>query len=253
MQSFFKRLIRGNIEPVKPRVVDFDVAGRTIALHLKRHARARRITLKYNAAAADFSLTLPPSASETTALKFAETQKKWITKQLTQAVTPVYFMLGVSIPVRGVDHLICQADAGRGTVWTDNSNPQQMMLWVKGAPEHIPRRIKDWLKREARSDLNARARHHASTLGLEFKTVSVRDQKSRWGSCSSTRTLSFSWRLIMAPEHVLDYVAAHEVAHLAHMNHGPDFWALVETAIPNMAVAKKWLKANGTGLHRYGA
>lgn len=253
MHSFFKRLTRGTTEKIESRVVDFDIEGRTIALHLKRHGRARRITLKYNAAAADFSLTLPPSASETTALKFAETQRKWISKQLAQAVTPVSFMPGVSIPVRGVDHLINQTDAGRGTVWTDNSNPQQTMLWVKGAPEHIPRRITDWLKREARSDLNARVHQHANDLGLEFKSVSVRDQKSRWGSCSSTKTLSFSWRLIMAPEHVLDYVAAHEVAHLAHMNHGPDFWALVETAIPDMAVAKKWLKANGTGLHRYGA
>ena len=100
-------------------------------------------------------------------------------------------------------------------------------------------------------ELDVRVRYHAARLGVRPKRIVLRDQSSRWGSCSTTRVLSFSWRLILAPPHVLDYVAAHEVAHLAQMNHGPKFWALVARTMPQMEEARAWLRVYGMDLHRY--
>ncbi|MEZ5854945.1 MAG: SprT family zinc-dependent metalloprotease [Hyphomicrobiaceae bacterium] len=126
-------------------------------------------------------------------------------------------------------------------------------LLVSGDLEHAPRRLRDWLQSEARKDLGERCDHHAEQLGLKIRRITVRDQKSRWGSCSSDGQLSFSWRLILAPPLVLDYVAAHEVAHLAEMNHGPRFWKLVKKTMPRLEEAKLWLRTKGMNLYRYGA
>jgi hypothetical protein len=112
--------------------------------------------------------------------------------------------------------------------------------------------VRDFLKREAKSDLEAASRRAAAALGIAVKRVSIRDQSSRWGSCSTTGVLSYSWRLVLAPPFVLDYLAAHEVAHLIEMNHSRRFWRVVERICPDLARAKAWLDANGTSLHRYG-
>ena len=113
-------------------------------------------------------------------------------------------------------------------------------------------RVGDFLKREAKRDLEAASRRAAEKLGVSVKRVSVRDQSSRWGSCSSTGVLSYSWRLILAPPFVLEYLAVHEVAHLKEMNHSPRFWRLVKEHCPDTARAKAWLDAHGSDLHRYG-
>jgi hypothetical protein len=112
--------------------------------------------------------------------------------------------------------------------------------------------VQDYLKREAKRDLEAASRQAAVALGAEVRRISVRDQSSRWGSCSSGGVLSYSWRLILAPPFVLDYLAAHEVAHLIEMNHSRRFWRLVERICPDMGRAKAWLDAHGADLHRYG-
>jgi predicted metal-dependent hydrolase len=126
-------------------------------------------------------------------------------------------------------------------------------LHVSGRSEHAPRRLRDWLIDEARRDLDARVLAHTRALGVKAKRIAIRDQATRWGSCSTTGVLSFSWRLILAPPRILDYVAAHEVAHLAEMNHGPRFWAHVELLMPTMHEDKRWLQLYGLDLHRYGA
>jgi hypothetical protein len=109
----------------------------------------------------------------------------------------------------------------------------------------------DFLKREARKMFEARAFHYAELVGVQPKRITVRDTASRWGSCSTTRSLSFSWRLILAPPFVLDYVVAHEVAHLKHMNHGPRFWSLVRELVGDVEAPQAWLSKNGPLLHRY--
>ena len=106
---------------------------------------------------------------------------------------------------------------------------------------------------QARTDLDACVSRHSKTLGVKARSISLRDQTSRWGSCTAGGLLSFSWRLIMAPAHVLDYVAAHEVAHLVEMNHGPRFWKHVARCMPRLEEAKRWLRSHGADLHRYGA
>jgi predicted metal-dependent hydrolase len=140
----------------------------------------------------------------------------------------------------------------RGTVWTETDDRGQRLICVAGEPPHLDRRIGDFLKREARRDLEAAAGRYAAKLGLAIKRISVRDQSSRWGSCSNTGVLSFSWRLILAPAFVLNYLAAHEVAHLKELNHSPRFWRLVGKLDADYERAKAWLDVHGTDLHRYG-
>jgi predicted metal-dependent hydrolase len=124
---------------------------------------------------------------------------------------------------------------------------------VAGRLEHASRRLKDWLLEQARADLDASVTRHSRMLGVKARSISLRDQTSRWGSCTAGGLLSFSWRLILAPSHVLDYVAAHEVAHLVEMNHGPRFWKHVSRCMPRLEEAKRWLRSHGADLHRYGA
>jgi predicted metal-dependent hydrolase len=117
---------------------------------------------------------------------------------------------------------------------------------------HLARRVRDYLVAQARSELASRARRLAARIGHNVARVSVRDTKSRWGSCSGRGNLSFSWRLILVPEPVIDYVVAHEVAHLAEMNHGPRFWRLVESLSPDSAAPRAWLKRHRNRLLSYG-
>jgi predicted metal-dependent hydrolase len=123
---------------------------------------------------------------------------------------------------------------------------------VRGEPAHVPRRVRDHLAHLAARELARRARDYAARIDKRVMRVTVRDTKSRWGSCSSTGNLSFSWRLVFAPEAVVDYVAAHEVAHLAEMNHGPRFWKLVRSLTPDTVTPRAWLKRHRSELLSYG-
>jgi hypothetical protein len=127
------------------------------------------------------------------------------------------------------------------------------LLCVAGNRAHLARRLRDYLKREAKHDLEAASRRYAGELGVTVRRVAVRDQVSRWGSCTAAGVLSYSWRLILAPPYVLDYLAAHEVAHLVEMNHSRRFWRVVAAICPDWQRAKAWLTAHGNALHRYGA
>ena len=165
--------------------------------------------------------------------------------------TATPFAAGAIIPRRGIGHRIVGTGQLRGRVEIsiDDDGP---LLLVPGDPQHQGRRLVDWLKSEAGDDLRRQSDRHAATLGVKVVALSLRDQSTRWGSCSTTGRLSYNWRLIMAPEFVLDYVAAHEVAHLKEMNHSMAFWRTVERALPDMARGRAWLKAHGRELMAYG-
>jgi hypothetical protein len=125
-------------------------------------------------------------------------------------------------------------------------------LIVRGERIHLPRRIADYLKKEAKAEIAVLVARHTETVGRPAKSIRYKDTTSRWGSCSSEGNLSFSWRIMMAPKPVINYLVAHEVAHLVHMNHGKDFWALCEELCPDTERCRAWLKKNGTALQAIG-
>ena len=238
--------------PTEPAAIEIIFDRAVYLVHLRRHRQARRYTLRIDAASRQVVLTIPPRGSLKEARDFAQKHGGWIAARLKRLPEAAPFAHGVDVPLRGVPHRITHRGSQRGTVWTETDRNGDRLLCVAGAPPHLDRRIGDFLKREARRDLEAASRRHAAALGVAIKRVSVRDQSSRWGSCSNTGVLSFSWRLILAPACVLDYLAAHEVAHLAELNHSPRFWRLVKRLYPDFERAKAWLDAHGTELHRYG-
>lgn len=241
-------LFRRTSEPASI-TVEFD--GEIYLVRVRRHRQARRYTLRINAANREVVLTMPPRGSVRQAREFAQKHGAWIAARLRRLPDGEPFAHGTVLPLRGVLHRIDHRHSARGTVWIE-IQADERLLCVAGQAPHLPRRVQDYLKREAKRDLETASRQAAEILGVELKRVSVRDQSSRWGSCSSTGVLSYSWRLILAPPFVLDYLAAHEVAHLIEMNHSRRFWRVVERICPDMGRAKAWLDAHGADLHRYG-
>ena len=242
-------LYRRPSEPSAVQVV-FDKA--IYLVRLRRHRQARRYTLRVQAASRAVVLTMPMRGSLREAKAFAERSGAWIAARLKRLPEAAPFAHGTEVPLRGVPYRIMHRRGERGTVWTETDAQGGMLLCVAGEGAHVNRRINDFLKREAQRDLEVASRRYAAKLDVAFKRVAVRDQSSRWGSCSNTGVLSFSWRLILAPAFVLDYLAAHEVAHLKELNHSPRFWRLVGRLDADFERAKTWLDAHGTDLHRYG-
>jgi predicted metal-dependent hydrolase len=198
-------------------------------------------------------LTMPPRGNLRDAEAFARKHGAWIVARLNRLPQPAPFRDGTIVPLRGEPHRIEHRPHERGTVWVELGDDGARALCVAGEAPHVARRIRDYLKREAKRDLEAASRRYAEQLDVKVKRVSVRDQASRWGSCSTTGVLSYSWRLILAPPFVLDYLAAHEVAHLVEMNHSRAFWRIVGRICPNTARAKTGLDNHDADLHRYGA
>jgi predicted metal-dependent hydrolase len=235
----------------------FDVvhAGETHRVQVKRVATARRFTLRVRAATRDAVLTMPPRGSLTRAKLFVDRHAAWIGTRLARLPVPTPFGPGARVPLRGVPHEIVHRPATRGTVWIepgDEATGTLHKLCVSGEAPFVARRVQDFLIRQARADLIAAVARHTAALGAKAQRITLRDTTTRWGSCSSSGALNFSWRLIMAPPHVLDYLAAHEVAHLRHMNHSQAFWTATESLAPDYRVAEAWLKTQGVGLMRYG-
>jgi predicted metal-dependent hydrolase len=238
--------------PSEPQAIEVNFDRSTYLVRIRRHRQARRYTLRIDAVAREVVLTIPTRGSLREAREFAQKQGAWIAARLQRLPQTTPFAHGIVVPFRGEPHRIEHRTERRGTVWIEDGGGGEPVLCVAGAPPHHHRRIGDFLKREANRALEAASRRYAHELGVGFKRISLRDPSSRWGSCSNTGVLSFSWRLIMAPPFVLDYLAAHEVAHLVELNHSPRFWRLLRTLNPDCERAKAWLDAHGTDLHRYG-
>lgn len=234
----------------------FDVthAGETHRVQIRRIASARRFTLRVRAATRDALLTMPPRGSLVRAKVFVERHAAWIGARLARLPVPTPFGSGATLPLRGVLHEIVHRPGARGTVWIEaGAAAGPPLLCVTGEAPFVARRVQDYLIKEARADLVEAVARHSAKLGVKARRITLRDTTSRWGSCSSSGALNFSWRLVMAPPHVLDYLAAHEVAHLVHMNHSDAFWRVTARLIPDYARAEAWLKGNGVGLMRFGA
>jgi hypothetical protein len=238
--------------PTEPKTIQVVFDRSFYLVRIRRHRQARRYTLRIQAATREVILTMPPRGSLKEAKAFAQKHGGWIAARLHRLPEATPFAHGARVPLRGQSHRIVHRRGVRGTVWIEIGDDGERALCVAGEAPHVNRRVTDFLKREAKNDLETASRGFAAKLGVKIRRVSVRDQSSRWGSCSTTGVLSYSWRLILAPPFVLDYLAAHEVAHLVEMNHSRKFWRIVERLCPNMKRAKAWLDAHGTDLHRYG-
>lgn len=215
-----------------------------IPLLLRRSGQARRISLRISQLDGRVTLTLPKRCPEAEALDFAAQKEAWIRKHL-QARTPDEAVgLGASIPFQGQ---MVRIESGQGR----RVHLSEDALVVPGAPDRVAARLSGFLKQTARARLAAASDHYAAALGRPYERLSIRDTRSRWGSCSSTGGLMYSWRLIMAPAEVLDYVAAHEVAHLQEMNHSPAFWDVVQHLYGDYKDARGWLRREGSDLHRF--
>lgn len=215
-----------------------------ISLLVRRSPRARRISLRVSRLDGRVTLTLPRGVTDREGLAFAESRSDWIRGHLADLVAPEIVGADTVIPVEGRDRRIVTG-AGAGV---------RLLPDTIEAPLHRPspeRRIGAFLKALARDRLALAADHYAKQLGLGYSRLTLRDTRSRWGSCSAQGALNFSWRLILAPPEVLRYVAAHEVAHLAEMNHSSRFWARVEEIHGPYAAPRDWLRVRGETLHRY--
>ncbi len=212
-----------------------------------QHAQSRRYRLVFDAARGQLRLTVPRRTNIRAALKWASEQQAWLAEQVGKAALPVIVGPGVSVPFRGIDRRIEWLPAApRAIAMTPNA------LHVGGPAETVGRRVERWLKAQALDLLDRESRDIAARAGLAVGRVGVGDPQSRWGSCTAGGVLRYSWRLVMAPDHVRRATVAHEVAHLVHMDHGPAFHALVdELHDGDVAAARGWLRREGRSLHRY--
>lgn len=229
------------------RIVTLALDGRNVPIAVRRSRRARNIALRIDPARQEPELVLPPRVGEAEGLDFVRSRSRWLLDRLAALPPHVPFRPGEILPLRGEPHRIAHAPHGRRGVWAEDGE-----ICVSGNAEHLARRLHDWLRREARAAIVPHVRDKAARLGRAPGRISVRDQRSRWGSCAANGNLSFNWRLILAPDRVLDYVVAHEVGHLAVPNHSAAFWATVGRLSPYVDDGRAWLRRNGDRLFRYG-
>ncbi len=225
------------------------IEGEPVSVKLRLNPRARRVIVKVHPSTGEVSVIAPTRRALDHALDFARGHQGWIAQQRARVPMPILLAPGAKLPFRGQTHEIRHGGgSGPAPVLRDAS---AHILWVHGRAEHSQRRLTDFLKREARSLCESRALEYGAQIGVLPSRITMRDTASRWGSCSAARAISFSWRLIFAPDFVRDYVVAHEVAHLKEMNHGPRFWKLVQKLHPQCKEAQEWLRVHGRSLQRY--
>lgn len=215
-----------------------------IAVTLRRSARARRLSLRISSLDGRVTLTLPQRVPESEGVAFLRSKESWLRKHLAAQGGTIDVGLGARVPVEGALHEI-RSGTGRSVRQSEG------VLWVPGPEERVAARLKGWLKTRARDRLAEASDLYAARLGKGYDRLTLRDTRSRWGSCTHDGGLMFSWRLILGHPEVLDYVAAHEVAHLRHMDHSPAFWKQVETLYGDWRSPRKWLREHGAELHRY--
>jgi predicted metal-dependent hydrolase len=224
-----------------------EVAGRSLPLRIVENDRARRLTLRIDTGGRGLRITIPPGLARREVDRFLHNHQDWLEQRLKVIPRRPRVRPGIKLPLRGVPHLIIHEPSTRGTVKVvrDEAGP---LLVVHGERPHLPRRVADFLKREARRRIEVLVEKHTTAIGKRARAIRYRDTTSRWGSCTADGTLSFSWRIMMAPPAVINYLVAHEVAHLKQMNHGPKFWKLCQELCPDTEECRAWLKRNGGAL-----
>ena len=215
-----------------------------VEIVLKRSATARRFSLRVSRLDGRVTLSLPLRAREAEAMAFAYAQEGWIRRTLADLPQQAGVGIDSVVPVEG---RMLRLVPGTGRAVRIEGD----LLHIPGDPAQAGVRAGAFLKLQARERLVAASDRYAALIGRRITRVTLRDTRSRWGSCAQDGALMYSWRLIMAPPTVLDYVAAHEVAHMVEMNHSPDYWAVVDRLYPGWQVQRKWLHTQGQSLHQF--
>jgi predicted metal-dependent hydrolase len=219
-----------------------------VPLELRVHRSARRLRLRFDPRSGKLTLTLPPRVSRRRALEWAAGQADWVSQSIAAVPAPAPIGPGSEVPLYGRPHRIDWSPDRPRRVVRDGDR-----LLVGGPAEAVPERVLRWLRQEARTALAADTEHYARLAGVTVSRVSVGDPVSRWGSCSTSGAIRYSWRLVMAPEFVRRATAAHEVAHRVHMDHSLRFHALVRDLFgEDPKPAREWLRRHGAALHRIG-
>lgn len=228
------------------------LSDRALPLTIVTSARAKRLTLRIEAGGKGVRATIPPKTSEEEVLNFVERYKGWIENRISRLPPPQeapMLRAGAAIPILGFPYEIIHQE-GRGNVTIiQNDSGKGGKIIIYGDSRHLPRHISEALKKQAARIIGPLVEKHSQTVGRKPVSIRYKDTRSRWGSCSADGHLSFSWRIVMAPLGVIDYLVAHETSHLIEMNHGPKFWALCEKLCPRTKEYKAWLKRNGQALH----
>lgn len=220
--------------------------GQAIDLIVEHNARARRVRLKVGRASRQVVLVLPRAVSVRKGVEFAQRKADWVMAQLLLLPEKKVFRDGMTLSFLGHESVIHHSPSAKRGVWFERD-----VIWVSGQPEHLARRVQDFIKKEFAGYALRKACETAEKINVQVQKVTVRDTTSRWGSCSRTGHLSLSWRLALAPVSVADYVIAHEVAHLSQMNHSPAFWRVVAELAPDYKKAERWLKKNTSYLYSF--
>ncbi|KZL19485.1 hypothetical protein PsAD2_01763 [Pseudovibrio axinellae] len=236
-----------------PEFIEVDLGHRQQRIRLKRNLRAKRYILRMPPGDPTPIITVPARGTLKTALDFASRHAGWLTEKLNSRPASIKFEENARIPVRGVLHTLRASGKLRGLAQVDREEEAgELLLMLPGETQSFHRKTKDFLRKIAKQDIEGHVERLTKELGRGYHSITLRDTKSRWGSCSVDGKLSFSWRLVMAPPDILEYVAAHEVAHLAKLDHSPEFWQICERLAPHTKQAQRWLKEHGSQLHLYG-
>ena len=214
-----------------------------LEIFLRKNSNSRRITLRISALDGKITMTGPSYLKFEEFKNFAESKKSWLKSKRASFQPPIFVSEGIRIPISGIETKVSSSKVQKPKIIGN-------VLYVSKR-QSVPKQVKMYLVESCRFQLDYICTQFSKRLGSKFHKITLRDTRSRWGSCSQDANLMFSWRLVMAPEDILAYVAAHEVAHLKHMNHSKEFWKTVEFLFGPYKKEKTWLKKNGPSLYRY--
>ncbi|MEM8935426.1 MAG: SprT family zinc-dependent metalloprotease [Pseudomonadota bacterium] len=227
-----------------------NIGDRAAPLVVKINRRAKRLIVKVDQRSGEIIVTAPSARAVSEAIEFAHNSADWIADQFDDRLRARAFAPDQTAPFRGEAHLLERTDSLRAPTIRITGEPPRIQ--TGGAPKHFNRRICDWMRKCARAALTEKSDEYCARLGVKRGQICIRDARTRWGSCSHDGALSYSWRLIMAPPAILDYVAAHECAHLVHMDHSRAFWRLLDSLGVDARAAADWFKTHGGTLFAYG-
>jgi len=230
----------------REKAVSLDLEGRVVPLTIRRHPRARNIILRIEPNIGPI-VTVPWHTPFEEGIDLVKRKTAWLLRQLDAAPSRVPFVEGAQVPLLGTERTVRHDPESRRPV-----NVTETEFRVSGNIEHLARRLTDWFKQEARRVIGERVEKKTLMLGKSYRRISIRDTRSRWGSCTEDGSLSFCWRLVMLPDMALDYVVAHEVAHLKELDHSPAFWRTVEMLTAESERAQAWIKVYGERVFYYG-